>query len=745
MDLCDVLAGTIWLTGLSASGKTTLAERLVTDLKKRGFGDIVLLDGEAVRDQLHLRGYSRKDRNAVAFQKADIAKDYNDAGTAVVVTGITARKETRQEIRTRLPRFMEVHLDCPVEVCAKRDYKGHYTKAFDGSIGDFVGVSMPYEASENPELTLDTANDSVDDCARSLLECASRFFGLGGGSRQQLRETKSHRLRALFAGGDLIRIVGAHNGLSARLVEQAGFEGVWASGLEVSTSRVVPDANILTMTDFLRAAADMNEATSLPVIADADTGYGNANNVIHMVKKFEKEGIAAVCIEDKVFPKVNSYIPGRQELAAIPEVAGKIRAGKDAQETPDFMLFARVEALVAGHGMEEALRRARAYSEAGADGIFIHSKSRGCHEIETFVDAWDHVTPLVVCPTSYPDLTVDRAKNLGKIKVMIFANHGIRASIKAVNATFLTLAETGDLRSVESDIASMKEVFDIQGMPQFQERERNYVRTATEPVRAIIPAAGQSNEQSLTHALRGMPVAMLDIHGKPVLQRQVEVLNALGVHDICVVTGHAHEAIEVDGIRKIHNANHAERHILDSIVAAGEMLDGKTLVVYSDVLAEKATLEKLLECDDDVVLAVDSSYSETQERHNKLQGGDMVLAIGEHAPVRGRRVLREHRKNRILKIGKNLPPGEAHFEYIGVALFSGKGIKAFKGAYQREQQGWRNGNFNEAESFHTANLFDLLQKMIDAGQDVRAFEVHKGWIEIHTLADYERALELVTP
>ena len=126
-----------------------------------------------------------------------------------------------------------------------------------------------------------------------------------------------YTLKEKIQEGDLIRIVGAHNGLTAKLVEEAGFEGVWSSGFEISTSHAVPDANILTMTDFLNAATEMAHTVSIPVVADCDTGYGNSNNVMHMVKMFECAGVAAVCIEDKKFPKVNSFISGRQELAPI--------------------------------------------------------------------------------------------------------------------------------------------------------------------------------------------------------------------------------------------------------------------------------------------------------------------------------------------------------------------------------------------------------------------------------------------
>ncbi|MFC1904266.1 isocitrate lyase/phosphoenolpyruvate mutase family protein [Chloroflexota bacterium] len=182
--------------------------------------------------------------------------------------------------------------------------------------------------------------------------------------------SKAQKLRELFSREGMIRIVGAHDGITAKLVELNGFDGVWAGGFEVSTSYAVPDANILTMTQYFQAASIMNDAVSIPVIADCDTGYGNSNNVMHMVRKYEAAGVAAVSIEDKKFPKVNNYIPGRQELAPIAEFVGKILAAKSTQTTKDFMVIARVEAMIAGWSEEEALRRAHAYADAGADAVY---------------------------------------------------------------------------------------------------------------------------------------------------------------------------------------------------------------------------------------------------------------------------------------------------------------------------------------------------------------------------------------
>ncbi len=181
----------------------------------------------------------------------------------------------------------------------------------------------------------------------------------------------------------------AHNGLSARIVREAGFSGIWASGLSISAQFGVRDNNEASWTQVVDMLEFMADASDLPILLDGDTGYGNFNNMRRLVRKLEQRGIAGVCIEDKQFPKTNSFLNGeRQPLADIEEFAGKIAAGKDTQNDPNFSIVARVEALIAGWGMDEALRRAEAYRRAGADAILIHSKLSKPDEILTFAREW---------------------------------------------------------------------------------------------------------------------------------------------------------------------------------------------------------------------------------------------------------------------------------------------------------------------------------------------------------------------
>ncbi|WP_078557193.1 phosphoenolpyruvate mutase [Bacillus alkalicellulosilyticus] len=290
---------------------------------------------------------------------------------------------------------------------------------------------------------------------------------------------KTQKLRALLNSGEIIKVIGAHNGLSAKLAEQAGFDAIWASGLEISASHAVPDANILTMTENLQAAIVMNQATSIPIICDCDSGYGSVNNVIRMVKEYERNGIAGICIEDKRFPKLNSFIEGSQKLEDISDFQQKIRAAKDTQVNPDFVIIARIEALIAGMGMEEALKRADAYVEAGADAILIHSKMDDINEIQEFITKFDKKTPIVIVPTTYPNITTKEMSDLN-IKMVIYANHGLRSAITAMENVFSRIIEDGTTAYIESSITSMDRVFELQGMFEMREKEDRYKKNLLE-------------------------------------------------------------------------------------------------------------------------------------------------------------------------------------------------------------------------------------------------------------------------
>ncbi|MCM2427015.1 isocitrate lyase/phosphoenolpyruvate mutase family protein [Streptomyces sp. RKAG337] len=298
-------------------------------------------------------------------------------------------------------------------------------------------------------------------------------------------------LRELFARPGVIRIVGAHNPLGARLAERAGFDGVWSSGLEISASQGLPDTDLLTMSELLSVAGSMAAAVEVPVVADCDAGYGNAHNVMRMVQRYESAGLAAVSIEDKVFPKVNSFIPGRQQLAGMDEFCGKIEAAKSAQRGTDLMVIARIEALIAGHGIDEALRRGEAYAEAGADAVLIHAKGNSPEPVLEFMRQWRPTLPVVVVPTTYHTITAEELHGAGA-KMVIYANHGLRAGINAVSEVFDAILDEGRSTGIEGRIAPLATVFELQGMARLKEAEKRFVRHDAPPTgAAVVPEAGQ--------------------------------------------------------------------------------------------------------------------------------------------------------------------------------------------------------------------------------------------------------------
>jgi phosphonopyruvate hydrolase len=266
----------------------------------------------------------------------------------------------------------------------------------------------------------------------------------------------------------------AHNPLAAKLAANAGFDAIWGSGFELSASFAVPDANILPMSAHLEMMRAIAQVQTAPVIADLDTGFGNAVNVAYVVPQYAAAGVAAIVIEDKTFPKDSSLRPGgRQQLVPVAEFQGKIAAAK---ASADMILVARTEALIAGLGHDEALRRGAAYAEAGADGVLIHSKQETPDEIVAFCRAWPGRVPLVLVPTSYPQLSFGDIAALGKVGLIICGNHAIRAAVAAMRSVFRRILAEGGIAGVENEIASVSEIFALQGDEHMRELEKAFLR-----------------------------------------------------------------------------------------------------------------------------------------------------------------------------------------------------------------------------------------------------------------------------
>jgi phosphoenolpyruvate phosphomutase len=291
--------------------------------------------------------------------------------------------------------------------------------------------------------------------------------------------SRAARFRQELLRPELTFLMEAHDGLSAKVVEETGFKAIWASGLSISAALGVRDSNEASWTQVLEVVEFMADAVSIPILLDGDTGYGNFNSVRRLVRKLCQRSVAAVCLEDKLFPKSNSFLGDCQPLADIDEFCGKIRAGKDSQTDPDFTIVARTEALVSGRGLSEALRRAEAYHAAGADAILIHSKAKTGDEVLAFAAEWAGRCPLILVPTTYYKAPTQRFREAG-ISIVIWANHNLRAALSAMRRVSRQIMEEESLLAIESEIASVQDVFALTGESELAEAERRYLPARTE-------------------------------------------------------------------------------------------------------------------------------------------------------------------------------------------------------------------------------------------------------------------------
>ena len=284
--------------------------------------------------------------------------------------------------------------------------------------------------------------------------------------------SKNEILRKKLEGNSIIKVGGAFDAMSAKLVENSGFDAVWAGSFAISAVHALPDASILTMTEFFDVASNMSSTCEIPIIADCDTGYGGPSNVHHMVRKYENAGISSICIEDKTFPKQNSLLEnGKNDLLSQKEFVAKILAAKEARNDKNLIIIARVEALISGAGMNEALKRATAYENAGADAILIHSKQNTPDEIFEFVDSWKGSAPIVVVPTTYDSVKISELES-HKIKMVIYANQTLRVAHMAMTRLLEDMIKVDHISDIKDKMSTMQDIFDLQEMYDIKNKEK---------------------------------------------------------------------------------------------------------------------------------------------------------------------------------------------------------------------------------------------------------------------------------
>lgn len=523
------------------------------------------------------------------------------------------------------------------------------------------------------------------------------------------RHDRFTELRRILTTRPLSFLMEAHSGLSAKIVEEAGFEAIWASGLTLSASLGLRDSNEASWTQVLDQLEYMADAVSIPILVDGDTGYGNFNSVRRLVRKLGERGIAGVCIEDKLFPKTNSFIGEAQPLADIGEFCGRIRAGKDSQIDDDFTIVARVEALISGRSMEEALKRAEAYHQAGADAILIHSKHANPNEILTFTREWADRSPLVIVPTTYYATPTETFAAAG-INAIIWANHLLRASITAMQETARTIAGEQSLNSIEGRVASVKDVFRLAANAELEAAERRYL-PASQQTRAIVLAASRGDLGSLS---ADQPKCLVDVRGRSVLRRLLDGFAASGVRHNVIVRGFAKDKVQAPGAELVDNDRFAETGEAYSLGCAERWIDGDLLVSYGDILFRDFILRGLLAAEGDIVLAVDIADRTPGDRPRDLIEADQPLCD-----------LVDDEPSQLVRMAADLDPAKAGGEWIGLARFSAKGA-----AWLREEIDLLRGE----GLLETADL-PLLLTRLAARHPVRLHAVSGSWMDVDTLAD----------
>ncbi|WIW50663.1 phosphoenolpyruvate mutase (plasmid) [Bradyrhizobium sp. 62B] len=268
-------------------------------------------------------------------------------------------------------------------------------------------------------------------------------------------------------------LIEAHDGISAAIATRAGFEGIWASGLSIASALGYRDANEASWTQVVDVVERIVDTGDRPVLVDGDSGFGNFNNARLLARKLHQRGAAGVALQDSRFPKMNSLVGDRHLLADVSEFSGRLRAVKDAV-AEELVLVARVEALIANQPMEEALLRANAYADAGADAILIHSRKNTADEILSFAKKWDNRLSLVIVPTRYHSTPNSKFRD-ARIAAVIWANQPLRASIAAMRSVCERIVADEGVVGVEPQIAPLEEIFELLEYSELANAEARYL------------------------------------------------------------------------------------------------------------------------------------------------------------------------------------------------------------------------------------------------------------------------------
>lgn len=556
-------------------------------------------------------------------------------------------------------------------------------------------------------------------------------------------------LSRIIADRGFVRVIEAHSGLSAIIGETASvtvdgqtreYDAIWESSLTDSATKGIPDASIIGVESRLHTVDEIIQVTTKPLIVDGDTG-GEIPQFEYLVTHLERMGVSAVIIEDKVFPKRNSLDSGASQDLEDPEIfAQKISHGKEAVLHDSFMIIARLESLIAGAGLKDALVRAETYIGAGVDGIMIHSGRREPDDLFEFARTYDTLCsgigrrPHLVCvPTTYNHHLEDELVNLG-FNVIIHANQLLRASHRAMSEVADLILRSGNSQPADEVISPVKEVFAAVGFDRITAADRDRNSNLTHPV--IIPAAGKDSN------FPDRPKSLIAIGGRPILDYQLESIRKAGLKKAVVVKGlkgwDDHPFSDDQNLEFCENPLENQTYVLHSLMQAESHMEHGFTAVFSDILFDSDILGRITNTGKDVVLGIDPSY--TYHKHDVDKKLDLVISRrGFNTDYRS---LRPEQLTEIVSVGKNIEIEQADFEFIGIAHFSETGARVFREVFN-EFTKRKAAPFHESKSFRAAGLTDMIQELINRGYPIYGLEVRKGWREIHSKQDLESAeLEL---
>ncbi len=534
----------------------------------------------------------------------------------------------------------------------------------------------------------------------------------------QTKPSKAARLRAILQSPEIGFLMESHNGASAKISERAGFDGIWASGLSMSTALGVRDNNELSWTQVLDQLEFMADGTEIPILVDGDTGFGNFNAVRRFVSKLSSRGIAGVCLEDKTFPKTNSFLGDKHPLVSIDEFCGKIRAGKDSQLDDDFCIVARIEALIAGRPMEEALQRADAYAEAGADAVVIHSRRADAGEIFEFLERWQAPVPVVLIPTKYYRTpTADLAA--AGASAIVWANHNLRASLQAMEDVTRTIMETQSLVPIEKTIYPLADVFALTGTEELEVAEQLY-EPRSDGWRGVILAATRGT--ALGALTEDRPKCMVSLRGHTILDRQVAALRGAGIDQIAVVAGYKAETVKADNAEVVVNPDFETTGEARSLAAAIEHLNGPTILSYGDIVYEPFFAGLLVAQDAEVTILVDPGA----EAADMADPSDRVLCDPPHDGG-----LSAHSNVSLVEIGASVDPAAAGAgHWVGLMALNIAGARKVRQILEA---------FEAEGTLPKADMPDVLQRLMAEGTPVSVLNISGNWRNINSLLDLAEA------